>query len=104
MMTLPGRDNSSAQVKQSGMFALSASMKKRSNGPCRSAAIAGNVSSARATRTSTTPPRFARSMFARATVACFGSASSVMTFPPCGRARASQIAQVAYDWLDGVLT
>ena len=73
------------------MLGLSASMKIRSNGPRPSAASCGSVSSAGPRRSSTTSASPARAMLARATSACFGSTSSVISRPPAGSARASQI-------------
>src|ERR1041385_5700099 len=86
-MTLPGRDSFTAQAKYSGVLTLSASMNVKSNGP----SSRGSVSSAAPTRTSTTSATPARARFSRATSACLGSTSSVVSRPPGASARASQI-------------
>src|ERR1043165_926912 len=86
-ITLPGRESFTAQPKYSGALTLSASMNVKSNGP----SSRGSVSSAAPTRTSTTSATPARARFARATSACLGSTSSVVSRPPGASARASQI-------------
>jgi hypothetical protein len=67
MITDPECDNRIAQSTYVALLALSASMKTRSNVPSPSLDRAGNRSSARPTRTSTTPDKPAASTDDRAT-------------------------------------
>ena len=86
IISAPGRDILSADSKYAGMFALSASMNVRSNG--RSVRPRGAEESlAFPTITSTLSPNPARSTFALATSACFGSISMVTRVPLRERAR-----------------
>ena len=75
-MTLPGRVRRKDHARYAGLFGLSASRNTMSNTFPKSA---GRVSSARPTRTSTIGSSPARDMFVRATSACSGLASSVMS-------------------------